>query len=129
MDLVTFCLIVAVWELAIGISILIYPDRAEKWMLSVRDQELVMRLIGCLWLTVGVLVLFEDASVGIDVAGLVRLMAWATVIKCVLFCWWPLSLMDTRKKIYGGVKWWVGALMCIVGGLMVAAALHLREIA
>ena len=129
MDLVTFCLIVAVCELAIGIPVLIYPERAEKWMQSLLDQELVMRLIGCLWLTVGVLVLFEDASVGIDVEGLVRLMAWATVIKCLIFSWWPMSIMDMRKKIYGGVKWWVGALMCIVGGLMVAAALHLREIA
>jgi len=55
MDLVTFCLIVAVWQLMIGIPALIHPARFEKW--------------------------------------------------------------------------WVGLLLCTVGGLFVAAALHLREIA
>ena len=131
MDLVTFCLIVAVWQLMIGIPALIHPARFEKWFQAAREQDLLMRVVGCLWVVVPVLVLFEDASVKFDdvVEGVVQLMAWVTFIKCVIFCWWPQQLIDMPRKIYGEAKWWVDLLLCTFGGLFVAAALHLREIA
>ncbi|MEE2857880.1 MAG: hypothetical protein VX949_10845 [Planctomycetota bacterium] len=115
-------------QLLAGIPILVAPDRCDRWMASAYKEEVVIRSMGYLWLVAAVLVLFENARVGTDVEGLVRLAAWATAIKCLMLCWWPQQLMRIRVKIYGNrVTRWMGFAACIMGSLFLAAAVHLQD--
>ncbi len=115
-------------QLLMGIPILIYPDGCGRWLASAYKEDVLIRSMGYLWLVAAVLVLFENARVGTDVEGLVRLMAWATVIKCLMLCWCPQQLMRIREKIYGNrVNRMMGIAACIMGTLFLAAAVHLKN--
>lgn len=129
LDLISFSLLVGTVQLLLGLPLLFQPDRVARWYISISDDELWLRSLGYLWLVAALLVLFEDATVGADVAGLIRLMAWATAIKSLFLCWWPRQLVRLRVKIYGerGHRW-MGLAATVMGSLFVAAAIQLKEL-
>jgi len=115
-------------QLLAGIPILMVPDRFGRWLASACKEDVLIRSMGYLWMVAAVLVLFENARVGTDVEGLVRLGAWATAIKCLMLCWWPQQLMRMRQKIYGSrVNRVMGIAACTIGTLFIAAAVHLQD--
>ena len=89
MSLSTFCVILGVYEIILGIPLIVRPAATGLWIRGVVKEEILMRLIGFFFLVIGVLVLSEGTSVGTDSAGIVRLLAWVTAIKCIFLCWWP----------------------------------------
>ena len=89
MTLESFCIIVGVYELMIGIPLLVRPLATGRWLQRAMKEDVLIGLFCLLFLTVAVLVLIQDASIGFDSAGLVRLIAWLTAVECFLFCWWP----------------------------------------
>ncbi|MDE0960496.1 MAG: hypothetical protein OSB09_06925 [Planctomycetota bacterium] len=128
MDLISFSLMVGIVQLLLGLPMLLQPDRVDRWFRVISEDDLWLRSLGYLWLVSAVLVLFENATVGTDVAGLIRLLAWATAIKSLILCWWPKPLIRLRQQIYGvAVRRWMGLAPTVVGLLCLAAAIHLKE--
>ncbi len=89
MTLESFCIIVGVYELMIGIPMLVKPLAAGRWLQGAMKEDALLRFFCLLFLTLAVVVLAQDGSIGSDSAGLVRLIAWLTAVECFLFCWWP----------------------------------------
>ncbi len=128
MDSWIFCMIVVPHALLIGIPALFRPSSVEQWLEKIQEETELLRVVGYFWSMMAVLVLVKNPSVGTDVEGLVGLLAWGTLIKCVFLCWWPARVVSARKKIYGKIRWWFGVLICSVATLLFMAALHLKEI-
>ena len=128
MNLPTFCFIVGVFELLFAIPMLVAPRAMTAWVREFYAQEKLLRLVCALFLMLAVLVLVEDPSVGTDVAGLVRLVAWVTAIKCLIFCWLPTAQLQFFDRLLS-MSWWsrvVGPLALAVGILFFAAGFALR---
>ncbi len=128
MTLSTFCFIVGVFELLFAIPMLVAPRAMTAWVREFYAQEKLLRLVCALFLMLAVLVLIEDPSVGTDVAGLVRLVAWVTAIKCLAGCWWPTSKLQFFDRLLSA-SWWsraAGPLALVVGILFFAAGFELR---
>jgi len=94
MELTTFAYTIGIVELLIFIPVLVSGSKAVAWMQKFVSNDLAMRSMGGVLTIIGVLVLVGDWSIGSDPAGLIRLVAWATLIKGVLACWKP----DVLKK-------------------------------
>lgn len=88
MNLETFCIVVGVYEIMIGIPLLVKPLATGRWLEGAMKEDALLRAFCLLFLILAVLVLTQDASIGTDAAGLVRLLAWATALECLVFCWW-----------------------------------------
>jgi hypothetical protein len=88
LNLETFCIVVGVYEIMIGIPLLVKPLATGRWLEGAMKEDALLRAFCLLFLILAVLVLTQDASIGTDAAGLVRLLAWATALECLVFCWW-----------------------------------------
>ena len=89
MTLSTFALVLAVIEFLFGFPLLLFPKKTGRLLLDLTKADLLYRTIGALFLVLCVLVLAQGMSVGTDVPGLIRLVAWVGAIKCLIICWWP----------------------------------------
>lgn len=89
MSLSTFCVIVGIYEIMLGVPLVVRPAVTGIWIRGFMKEDLLMRLIGFFFLVIGVLVLREGTSIGTDSAGIVRFLAWVITIKCFFLCWWP----------------------------------------
>jgi len=88
LNLETFCIVVGVYEIMIGIPLLVKPLATGRWLEGAMKEDALLRAFCLLFLILAVLVLTQGASIGTDAAGLVRLLAWATALECLVFCWW-----------------------------------------
>ena len=79
----------ALAELLVGIPLLVSPTKTAQWFDELKQADMVMRLIGGLFLLASTLVLSRNASIDMTVAGLVHLFAWLVAIKSLTICWWP----------------------------------------
>jgi len=98
MSLAAFCIIVGVYEIMIGVPLVVRPVMTLRWLENALKEDTLLRLICLFFLIIGVLVLSRGTTIGIDSAGLVRLLAWVTAIKCCFLCWWP-------QWVHGMIDW------------------------
>lgn len=106
-------------ELLVGIPLLISPTKTAYWFNELKRADMVMRLIGGLFLLASILVLSRGASIGRDVAGLVRLFAWIVAIKSLTICWWPSWHHNVGQRMFS-MPWLrsVMGLVAIVWGVL-----------
>ena len=115
MSLASFCVIVGVWEIVFGLPLLIRPAATMRWIQDTVEDHTTTRLVCFFFLVISVLVLSEDARVGTDGPGLVRLLAWVTGVKCLLICWGP-------RQFARMTDWWFpNATVVRCGGLLATA--------
>ena len=128
MALSSFCYVIGVVELLIGIPMLVRGQRTAQWILDFKAQEMLLRVIAAVFLVLAVLVLVENARVDTSVAGLMRLVAWLTAIKCLAICWFPQWHRSVREWMFAGktMRYVLGALAVIFGVLFVAAGRTLQ---
>lgn len=120
MALSAFAYILGVFELLVGIPLLFFPGRTMQWLLKLREEEVLVRGVGALFLTLSVLVLTEGVAVSLTIAGIVRLVAWLTAVKCLITCWWPQRQLARMERIAS-----IPLLAPIVGLFAVAAGVLL----
>ncbi|MBN1257571.1 MAG: hypothetical protein JXA52_07685 [Planctomycetes bacterium] len=128
MALSTYAYTIAIFELVIGIPLLVNAKGAAKWIVQLKDQEGLLRFIGVLFVVLSVLPLISDCSVGTDVAGLVRLLAWIAAIKCLLITWWPKQTFGLSEKMLkiDWVPYLAGACAIALGILLILAGNDLQ---
>ncbi len=129
MTLSTFSFMLSAIELLLGIPLLLFPDRTGQWLLKFMRDDLLIRIAAALFFVIALLVLVEDASIGADVAGLIRLVAWLTGIKCLFFCWWPKWNADLAERFLSipAADRFGGAIAVLFGVLFFTAGCALRS--
>lgn len=128
MTLPIFCLAVAVVELLCGVPMLVAPRRATAWLVRLLKEDALMRCASAALLVVAAAALLEDARVGTDLAGVVRLLAWVTAIKCLVWCWaapWQRRLSE-RMLALPAVRLVMGPMATAAGVFFLWAAVVLR---
>ncbi|MBU2259913.1 hypothetical protein KKC44_04900 [Patescibacteria group bacterium] len=126
MQLYTFAYIVGIVELIIFIPVLVSGTKAAAFMQKFASNDLAIRSLGAIMTIIAVLVLLGNWSIGSDPAGLVRLVAWATLIKGVLASWYPdilrknMSLLSNAnmRLVIAVVGIVIGVLLVYAGGIV-----------
>jgi hypothetical protein len=98
MTLSTFSFVLSALELLLGIPLLLSPGKTGQWLLKLMRHDLLSRVVFAFFFTLAFLVLTEGATIGADVAGLMRLVAWLTALKCLLYCWYPRFNADLAER-------------------------------
>lgn len=128
MTLPIFCLVVGVVELLFGVPMLVAPQKATAWLLRLLKEDLLIRCAFAGFLVLSLAVLSEDARVGTDLAGVVRLLAWLTAVKSLVWCWaapWQVRLSE-RFLAMPGLRLLMGPLAVAVGLFFLWASVTLR---
>jgi uncharacterized membrane protein len=124
MTLATFAYIVGIIELLFGLPMLVSSKKAAAWIRKAFQDDVLIRVIGALFLVISVLVLLtEGTQIGTDVPGLIRLVAWLTVVKSLIFAWFPDVARDVRDKWLAdsGMRTLWGLLATTIGVLFLLA--------
>ena len=123
MSLATFAYTLSVLELLVGIPMLIAPGKTIAWMKKLMQEDITLRVFSSLLVILGGLVLVENATIGADVPGLLRLLAWILVIKYVIMCWWPGHMRKKADYFFkkSGMVPFFGLAAVIVGVLLIMA--------
>ena len=111
MTLPTYALTIGTVCLLFGIPMAVSPGKTTKWIIGVMENDAMLRVIGAIFLVLSLLVLRDDATIGTDPAGLVRLLAWATGVKSLIMCWWPEWMLQVSRRML--TQSWCQACKCI----------------
>ena len=124
MSLSAFCLVLGVVELLLGLPMLVAPQRTAQWFLNVKKDDTLVRIVSAPFLAMGVLVLVEDPSIGVDLAGLLRLLTWLICVKSLFLCWWPQKHARLAEKFLTGLltQYLVGTVATAWGVFFLLAA-------
>ena len=99
MDVATFAFILGVYECLVGIPLILNPRATFLWFVrSQENNDALLRVVGAMFLVMGLLVLTGGARITADVTGFVRLLAWVTVFKCLALCWCPHVLLRIQQR-------------------------------
>jgi hypothetical protein len=117
-------------ELLIGIPLLIRPAATAEWMIKFMKDDVRLRMVGGVLFVIALLTLVENWSVGMDVAGLVRLVAWITAIKCLTLAWYPYWAESMSERFYSipavrpvvGALAWIDSVLCTWAGVILQTA-------
>ncbi|MCF7844435.1 MAG: hypothetical protein K9M03_01225 [Kiritimatiellales bacterium] len=123
MELHTFAYTIGVLELIIFIPVLVSGSKAVAWMQTFSNNDIAMRSMGCVLTILGALVLVGDWSIGTDPAGLIRLVAWACVIKGLFASWKP-SVLSRNMKLMSnaGMRPVIGVVGIAIGAALIYGA-------
>ncbi|OUU23641.1 MAG: hypothetical protein CBC13_04925 [Planctomycetia bacterium TMED53] len=110
-----FCLIVAGWEIAIGIPLLFRRQRFLQWLERVSHDTSKMRVFLGGWVAIGVAAVMGNPYPAWDLVGILSLLAWVTSVKCAIGVIWTdklirisLSMMKKGSPGLGGFVVGVG---------------------
>lgn len=130
MEVATFALILGVYEVLVGVPLLLFPRETFRWLVrSQHDNDALLRVVGTLFLIMGVLVLSGGAKITADVTGFIRFLAWITVVKCLMICWCPAPLLEMQRCVARwspGVQRIAGLFALGLGIFMLWASCYLR---
>ncbi len=100
MSLSTFAVILGTYQLLIGIPLVVKPAGTIKWLERTLAEETLLRVVCFFFLVSAILVLKNDPTIESDRAGVIRLLAWITAIKCLLACWWPNAIVAMKRGFW-----------------------------
>ncbi len=128
MTLSTFSFVLSAIELLLGIPLLLSPAKTGQWLVKLMRHDLLSRVVFAFFFTIAFLVLSEGATVAADVPGLMRLVAWLTALKCLLFCWYPRFNADLAERFLAipAADRFGGAVAVLAGVLFMMAGFALR---
>ena len=128
MTLSTFAFLIAFWEWLIGLPLLFRPKATSAFLVRVVSDDVLYRVIGAAFLMLCMLPLLSGTAITADVAGLVRLLAWWGVIKCLAICWFAdrFAQLSQRMLARESSQRFFGALAVAAGGLIFWAGVVLK---
>ncbi len=89
MSLSTFAYTLGALELVLAFPLLVSPDKTKEWLFKLKDDAVVLPVVGGLVFILCFLTLTQGLAVGLTVPGLVRLVAWLGLVKGLVICWCP----------------------------------------
>ena len=98
MELSTFATITGIFELIIGIPLIVAGLATNKFIQKVLSNEVTMRIMGAVITVICALVLLDGATIGTDPEGLIRLVAWIGFIKGISAAWRPDILVGISQS-------------------------------
>ncbi len=117
MDLATFLVIVGVWEFLIGVALLVSPMSVNNVIKNSQKNQGTMCLLAWIWITLPALVLYQDPTIGTDLEGVLRLITWLILFKCVALFYFPEKILGLVFSWIGGYQRWLGLPVLVVGYL------------
>jgi len=96
----TYAVLIGVYFLLIGPVILFRPEEVLKLTRAFADPRILL-LVGIPFVMISVLVLVYPTSGRGGAELVVRILAVLTILKVVVFIWWPDSLSWTLKLVEG----------------------------
>jgi hypothetical protein len=130
MSLSTFAYTLSAIELVLAFPLLVSPDKTKEWFHKLKDDAVVLPLVGGLTFILCFLTLTQGLAVGLTVAGLVRLVAWLGLIKGLVICWCPehygrrIELIFSRPllpRLLGVIALILGVLFLLAGNWLSAS--------
>ena len=124
MSLSAFSYLVSALEFLAGVSLLVAPAKTAQWFLKLKEEDVLLRVLGALFFVISFLVLSEGVAIGVDVPGLVRLAVWIGAVKSLLMCWWPQWLLGRMDRVlsrpaltraFGAIALAAGVLFLLAG--------------
>ena len=114
---------IGIVEILLGVPLIVAPDRTMKWMKKMMDDDAIVRLVGGMFVIVCVLILLEERQIGTDVAGLMRLVVWISLVKTLIMCWWPQYTRNVMNRFSAmpAFRYFMGFMATIIGVLFVLA--------
>lgn len=100
MSLSAFSYLVSAMEFLAAVSFLVAPARTAQWFLRLKGEDVLLRVVGAMFFVISFLVLSRGVSIGLDVAGLVRIVVWIGTVKSLLLCWWPERLLGRMDGVF-----------------------------
>ena len=100
MSLSAFSYLVSALEFLAAVSFLAAPAKTAEWFLKLKEEDVLLRVLGALFFVVSFLVLSEGVAIGLDVPGLVRVAVWIGAVKSLLMCWWPNRLLGRMDWVF-----------------------------
>jgi hypothetical protein len=101
-DIAAYAFLVGTVELLIGFPLVIAPQKTADWLLRVTKEPLLYRLVGVGFLLICVLVVAEEPRIGLSLDGVIRLIAWWGIVKCLVICWWPMAFSRLSERFLAG---------------------------
>jgi len=98
MELSTFSYIIGIASLLFLVPLLVNSTKAMKFITSYLADDLTVRIMGGVLFILAFLTLKGDFSIGSDAAGLLRLVAWLTLLKGLVHAWWPERARAMKAK-------------------------------
>ena len=129
MSLSTFAYTLSAIELVLAIPLLLSPDKTKEWLYKLKDDAVVLPLVGGLTFILCFVTLSSSFSagqglaVGLTVAGLVRLVAWLVMIKGLVIFWCPGHYGRRIERIFSRplLPRLLGVVVLVFGVLLVLA--------
>jgi len=100
MSLSAFSYLVSALEFLAAVSFLMAPAKTAEWFLKLKDEDVLLRVVGAMFFIISFLVLSQGVAVGLDVPGLVRIAVWIGVVKSLLMCWWPERFLGRMDRVF-----------------------------
>jgi len=100
MTLTTFAFTIGILELLVGFPFLFASSATTKFLLKLLRNDVFMRTFGLVIVIISALVLRDGAAIGTDASGLIRLVAWISLIKGLSFVWFPSFLVGISEGIF-----------------------------
>ncbi len=100
MSLSAFSYLVSALEFLAAVSFLVAPAKTAQWFLKLKEEDVLLRVVGALFFVISFLVLSQGVAVGLDVAGLVRIAVWIGAVKSLLICWWPERFLGRMDRVF-----------------------------
>ncbi|MEK7136665.1 MAG: hypothetical protein AAB853_00100 [Patescibacteria group bacterium] len=122
MPLSTYAFIIGFAPLFIGIPQFLFPERTTAWIFRTLEEDMLVRFIGFVFFMFSFLVLRTDYTVGTDIAGLVRLMAWLVTLKSLVLLYAPawrarmvrrFLAQDFMRRLHGALAIGMGILLLV----------------
>ena len=123
----TFCLLIAIWEILVGISLLFYHQKFLQWVDRVSNDKAKVRVFLLGWVVIGVLALSRNMQPAWDLPGVMSLLAWLTTVKCGLMMISPYGLISFSLSLIKKTTRWVGVFVLAIGGLLIYSFLALQS--
>lgn len=126
-SLCAFAFVLGTLEWLFGLPLLVFPAATAQWLIALTKQQELYRLVAAFFLVLCVVVLADDMSLEVSLAGLLRLVAWIGVLKSLIICWWPswharlaerLLLVPRGQRLLGVLATAVGALFFWAGAAL-----------
>jgi hypothetical protein len=129
MSLSTFAFVLGALELVLAFPLLVAPAKTKGWFDQLKDDAVVLPLVGGLTFILCFLTLAssfasgQSLGVGLTVAGLVRLVAWLGMIKGLVICWCPRHYGRRIERIFSRplLPRLLGVVALVAGVLFVLA--------
>ncbi len=122
-----FCLIMAIWEISVGVPLLLRREPFLRWVEEFTQNTTKVRVLFFTWLVIGVLAISENPKPAWDLNGILSLLAWVTTIKCAIGVFRSESLIRISVKIMKKAPPGIGILVLGIGGMLIYAYLLLQS--